>query len=194
MPILGIMASAISGNLGPVYNESDYESIQTVTLTSNQSSISFTSIPGTYKHLQVRGIARSSEAQPVTQCKLQFNSDTGSNYTFHALFGNGSSAASEGYGTGVVNGVTPVLRIPAATAASSLFGLTVIDILDYANTNKYKTVRSLNGYDSNGSGQVNLTSGLWTSTSAVTSIQITHQAGSAEFVQYSSLALYGIKG
>ena len=188
-PILGIWASQ---NYPRITNS--YESIQTITLSGNQNVISFTSIPGTFKHLQVRAIARSSEAQPATQAKLQFNSDTGQNYAFHALFGDGTSASSDGYGTGIVNGVTPVLRFPAATAASGLFGVTVIDILDYTNTNKYKTVRSLNGYDANGSGQINLTSGLWTSTSAVTSLQISHQGGSADFVQYSSFALYGIKG
>jgi hypothetical protein len=187
-PILGIFAS--QGRVAP----NSYESIQTVTLSGNQNVISFTSIPSTYKHLQVRAIARSSEAQLATQCKLQFNSDTGSSYTFHGFFGNGTSVTSDGYGTGVVNGVTPVLRIPAANAASNQFGATVIDVLDYQNTNKYKTVRSLNGYDSNGSGQIHLTSGLWTSTSAVTSLQISHQGGSADFVQYSSFALYGIKG
>jgi hypothetical protein len=76
------------------------------------------------------------------------------------------------------------------SAAASIFGAGIVDILDYANTNKYKTLRALAGVDFNGSGRVGLTSGLWQSTSAINAITL---EGSS-FVQYSSFALYGIKG
>jgi hypothetical protein len=67
----------------------------------------------------------------------------------------------------------------------------ICDVLDYANTNKFKTLRSLTGNDRNGSGSIWLDSGLWRSTSAITSIKFT--TGTA-FAQYSQFALYGIKG
>jgi len=176
MPILGITASSITGS-----TQTSYDSISTVTVGSGGSaSITFSSIPATYKHLQIRGIGLQTSANGFT---VQFNSDTGSNYSWHQLYGEGSIAQSNagatqtfmymGYGAG------------SATAPNPL----VTDILDYANTNKYKTLRSLSGNDLNGSGFIQLWSGNWRSTSAITSITIT-----ASFNQYSQFALYGIKG
>ena len=187
--ILGIVAS---GNYPRVTNS--YESIATVTVSSAVSSVSFSSIPSTYKHLQIRGIARSANSATAEQGKLQMNGDTSaSNYAFHSLKGNGSTASAEGYGTGVVAGVAGVFRITANTAGSNIFGVTVVDILDYTNTNKYKTVRILTGQDQNGSGDIQFNSGLWLNTSAVTSLTLTMQ-GSGNFMEYSQFALYGIKG
>ena len=185
--------AAIHGVGTPAVTNS-YESIATVTLGSAQSSIEFTSIPSTFKHLQIRGIARSANAATAEQGKLQMNGDTSaSNYAFHSLKGNGSAASAEGYGTGVVAGVAGVFRITANTAPANTFGVTVVDILDYANTNKYKTVRILTGQDQNGSGDIQFNSGLWLNTAAITSLNFTMQ-GSGNFMQYSQFALYGIKG
>jgi hypothetical protein len=78
---------------------------------------------------------------------------------------------------------------------ASDFAVAVIDILDYANTNKYKTYRVLSGVDTNGTspvGYVDFESALWLSTSAVNSITITLPSGN--YAQYSQFALYGIKG
>jgi hypothetical protein len=68
----------------------------------------------------------------------------------------------------------------------------VIDILDYANTNKYKTTRTLGGFDANGSGEQGLFSGLWMSATAVTSIDLI--ATSGNWTTDTRFALYGIKG
>jgi hypothetical protein len=70
----------------------------------------------------------------------------------------------------------------------------VIDILDYQSTNKNKTVRMLLGFDQNGSGQVSFISGLYFpgTIAAITSASLV--AGSGTFAQYSTAALYGIKG
>ena len=87
-PILGIIASQ---NYPRGYNQSDYESIATVTLSSSQSSISFTSIPSTYKHLQVRGILRGDRANTGEIVGVQYNGDTTSaNYVSHRLTGDGT--------------------------------------------------------------------------------------------------------
>jgi hypothetical protein len=67
---------------------------------------------------------------------------------------------------------------------------TVTDIIDYANTNKYKTLRSLGGTDRNGTGEIQLASGLWMNTTAISSIQITT---GANFTTTTQFALYGVK-
>ena len=178
--MLGILASQITGHL----STNSFESIQTVTLGSAASSVSFTSIPSTYKHLQIRFIANNASNSDV---KAQFNGDTTSNYARHYLYGDGSSAAA---GANAGDNAMSFGYVPNATA--NIFGAGIIDILDYANTNKYKTARSLAGNDKNGSGLIVLYSSLWQSTSAVTSISMFPGAGN--FNQYSSFALYGVKG
>lgn len=186
MPILGIMASAISGNV------SSYESIQTVTLSSNATSINFTSIPSTYTHLQIRGIARSTRSNTNNNLYVGLNGDTTTgNYNAHWLGGDGSAAS--GNQLSGVSGMGSIYSINvAATSTASVFAGIVIDILDYKNTNKYKTMRALSGYDANGSGNVGLFSGLWMNTAAVTSINLLTFYD--QYATYSSFALYGIKG
>jgi hypothetical protein len=187
MPILGIIASA------NFRVPTSYESIATVTVGSGGSaSVSFTSIPSTYTHLQIRGISKTDRANRFGDTfNVRFNSDTGSNYAWHELYGNGASATAGG---GTTASFMRLGRTSAVDAAiNDIFGAQVIDILDYANTNKYKTTRSLDGDDLNGEGFVGIWSGLWQSTSAVTSITLIPNLGT-NWVQYTQFALYGIKG
>lgn len=166
-----------------------YESIATVTVgAGGASSVDFTSIPSTYKHLQIRMIARGNYAGSDDDIKATFNSDT-SNAANHGLYGTGSSAAAYAATTGLPN----IGRFAGAGSSANVFGVSVADILDYTNTNKYKTVRSLCGVDNNGAGIVLLESSLWLNTSAITSINLKPVSGTA-FNQYSSFALYGVKG
>jgi hypothetical protein len=191
-PMLGIMASSISGSKAVT---SSYESIATTTVGSGgQSTVTFSSIPSTYKHLQVRGIARnsSSTANDIEGFLVQYNSDTGANYSRHSLLGNGSSASA---GSAVSDVKMYSGYSPTNGSTSNVFNGFVIDILDYANTSKYKTQRVLIGDETNNSANSNvgLWSGLWQNTAAINSITF-YSTGSANFVQYSSFALYGIKG
>jgi len=158
-----------------------YESIATVTVGAGGSStISFTSIPSTYKHLQLRAFIDSSASDGYMS--LRFNSDTtSSNYRYHYLQGNGGSATA---GTGANAAYFP-------NTGGTDGGAAIMDILDYQNTNKYKTVRILNGWDSNGSGIISLASNLWLSTSAIDTITLTNTGMTPQ--QYSSFALYGVK-
>jgi len=193
--ILGILDSggAAAGAAGT------YESIATVTVGSGgAANVEFTSIPATYKHLQIRGIARANRATyGADTIRLTFNSDTGANYASHRFLGDGASAyanasTSQNYiqfgdSVGTNNG-------PGAGNV----GASVLDILDYANINKYKTIRLLAGVDVNGTvatfgGVVGLTSGLWQNTNAITSIKLVVETG-IDFIQYTQFALYGIKG
>ena len=187
-PMLGIMASAAMGS-----KQSSYESIATVTVGSGGSSYAeFTSISSSYKHLQIRVLARSNSTGDVNDdCSLQYNSDTGSNYVSHALNGNGT-AVTAGYNAAA--STNRLLKTAGPDASANVFGGGVIDILDYTNTNKYKTARGLGGIDTNGTGGViSLESMLWLNTNAITSIKIAPRFGTL-WVEYSTFALYGIKG
>jgi hypothetical protein len=189
-PILGIYASQISGHL--FAPSGAYDSIATVTLGSAQSSITFSSIPSTYTHLQIRWLAKTSYAALGDYGIARLNGDTtGTNYRSHTLYGTGAGAFAE-----TTVSQFNITAIPGNTNAS-MFGVGVMDILDYANTNKYKTTRTLLGYDQNtastNGGYVSLNSSLWMSTSAVNEITISPGVG-PNFVQYSQFALYGVKG
>ena len=178
------VAGLFAGGVPPIVL-GDYESIQTVNGTGSSGTISFTSIPSTYKHLQIRVVAQYSTASE-TGARIRLNSDTGSNYAYHELYGTGSGAGAAGYSSQTYMG-----DMVYVTAINSSIGGAVIDILDYANTNKYKTVRSLCGGDNNGSGYVQLVSGLWQNTSAISNIEIYIAANS--FTTGSKFALYGVK-
>ena len=191
MPIFGITASSnMSTKL------TDFFQIATTTLGSAQSSIEFTSIPADYTHLQIRGLVRvqSSGGVDGDNLKMQFNSDTATNYSRHGLVGSGATATSFGAASASFAGVGVALR---SAALANNFSVSIIDILDYANTNKYKTTRAISGYDNNGTGSYPgyaiLYSGNWRSTSAITSIKLTTDADGTNFLQYSSFALYGVK-
>ena len=186
-PILGILASST------LVSTNSYSSIQTIDAAGGgSSSLTFTSIPGTYKHLQIRGIARDTGTTYGTGLRLalRMNSDTATNYTDHFIRGQGASAVA----SGAANQDRMYMSYYPGSASSNTqrYGVTVIDILDYADTNKYKTVRALSGDDLNGSGTAAFSSGLWRSTSAITSIELL--PNDVAFAQYSSFALYGIKG
>lgn len=174
-----------------------FESIATVSVGSGGSaSVEFTSIPNTFTHLQIRYIARTNRGTfGVESFKINVgvsSADTGANYTRHFLLGDGSSAAayadtSATYWEGVND---------LGTTTGGSFGAGVIDILDYANTNKYKTMRKLGGVDVNGTvggvgGAISLVSSVWMSTSAIGYIKIAGMLNNLQ--QYSHFALYGIK-
>jgi hypothetical protein len=197
-PVYKLSASSVTGrtNYGsmlagnPAYAiPTDFESIATTTLGTNTASVTFSSIPATYTHLQIRFIARDTRAVILEGYKIQFNGDTAGNYSDHTLYGDGSSAGAFSNTSATFMSPYP---IASANATASVFGISVVDILDYANTNKYKTIRSLSGVDNNGDGVVGFSSGNWRNTDAVTSITVGAQVG--DWVEYSSFALYGIKG
>lgn len=173
-----------------------FESIATVVVGSGgSSSISFTSIPSTYKHLQVRAMLSTVQGTDRGNSALyaRFNSDTTSNYNWHQLKGNGSSVSSGGAG-----GENAIYGSDTwySGGVSGVFGVMIMDILDYTDTSRYKTVRILNGFDSNsattGNTSIALNSGLWLSTSAINTITIPNNG--FNFKEYSHFALYGIRG
>jgi hypothetical protein len=171
-----------------------FESIATATGTGSSSEIVFSSVPSTYAHLQIRYMARSTFGDSGVDIMCQVNSDTGNNYSWHRLAGD-SSTVSAADATSQSR-IGRIGQIPAATQGANIMGTAVIDLLDYKSTNKYKTFISLYGFDSNGgvdiySSNAGITSGLWQSTNAVTSIKLYLTQGN--FTTTSIFALYGIK-
>jgi hypothetical protein len=179
------MLNTIAAIYGTGAVAGNYESISTTTVgAGGSSSISFTSISSSYTHLQLRLLCRNTVG--LTGISMIFNSDSGANYARHRLSGNGATASAAAATSATFMGLGD------QPTTASTFYTSVVDILDYANTNKNKTVRVLYGYDENGAGEVGIRSNLWTSTSAITSITISSDANN--FAQYSQFALYGIKG
>jgi hypothetical protein len=169
----------------------DFESIATVTVGSGgAANIEFTSIGTDWQHLQLRGLLRTTTANTgLDDVRLQLNSVTTTSYAYHTLEGNGSSAsASNGSSLSSIGRAT---YAPRANATASAFLGIVVDILDYAASSKTRVVRTLAGADLNGSGAVLVGSGFLNSTTAVSSIKLFPEANN--FVQYSTLALYGVK-
>jgi hypothetical protein len=181
--------SSASNSATPFINAA-FESIATATGTGTSGTVTFSSIPSTYKHLQIRINGRSDYAGTNVQLAMRLNSDTGTNYSTHNIVGIGSSTGTT---TGSANtNYIEAGQFAGSTLLASSYGVSVIDILDYENTNKFKTTRSLSGFEGNGSGQIIFSSGSWRSTSAVTTISLL--AGAGNWTTLSSFALYGIKG
>ena len=185
MPILGIIASQNYSRFTPT---GSYDALASFTVPSGGvSTITFAGLPtgGQYAHLQLRLISRNTTSNNQS-LKLIFNSDSGSNYSYHRLYGTGS-----GTGADATANASFVL-IGVETNTSSTFGTSITDILDYQSISKFKTTRSLTGWENNSDGRLFFLSGNWRNTSAINSITITPESNS--FAQYSQFALYGVRG
>ena len=185
MPILGVIAS--STRQGQVVPDTGamFPLGMVQVGSGGASTITFSSIPQTYKHLQVRYIAKNTVANYFVSA--QFNSDTGTRYANHYLTGNGTSASA--------TAATGDTRLYFPRTNTSNFSGGILDILDYTSTNKNKTTRSIGGFDANGSGNVDFNSGLWMPASLgsgnITRIDFLLDAGN--YAQHTQFALYGIK-
>jgi hypothetical protein len=153
------------------------------------ASVSFSSIPSTFTHLQVRFFARSTYNNAGSSVNLYYslNSDGATNYSQHTLRGDGATVFASGNANQTV--MFAGAGIADAGSTASVFSGGILDLLDYANTNKYKTARLLNGFDRNGGGQAVFSSGNWRSTSAVTTLTLSTDSNWAEFSRFD---LYGI--
>jgi hypothetical protein len=162
--------------------------------TTGVTVLTFSNIPQTYKHLQLRGYSRSANSAISDSIYLgNFKGDSvNSNCAYHYMYATGG-----GVGVGAYTSQTYVVAgfIPAANTTSGIFGASVTDILDYTNVNKNKTIKSISGWDDNSSqsGQpyVNMHSGvsLYLGTSPMTSLSIYVNNSFAVGTRYD---LYGI--
>ena len=185
MPIpLGIFATAGAGGAGG----SAFELISTQVLTSSAASVTFSSIPATYKHLQIRMVTKTGAAFTDQWAFMQMNSDTGSNYAYHRIQGNGGSVFSNS-GTSRTN---MIVSLQSTSRDSNLgWSVAIADLLDYSSASKNTTMRSLTGMV-DAANLIGLYSGLWMNTATVSSLNLFPESGS--WLTGSRFSLYGIKG
>ena len=167
---------------------SEYLISSTVVGATPAASVEFPDLDnyhGVYRHLSIVLTGRTDRVSTSDSFQIQFNSDSGSNYSYHRLFGNGSVVDSEGNSSQTVIDLN---RVAGSSAASDIFGAAVIDILDAFNTNKYTTIRNLSGVTGS---SINLDSGLWQNTAALTVIKVMPGAGS-NWLEGSRFSLYGV--
>jgi hypothetical protein len=172
----------------------DFELIQTSVLGSNTPSVTFTLTSlhqSSYKHLQLRAIARTTDNQAYADLYLRFNGDTATNYGWHYVSGTGSGSPSSGWAssqTGIFVG-----RASGNTATTNNFSAATTDIIDAFSSNKNKVTRMIGGEIDSSYMQTLTTSGLWSNTAAVTSITLFSNQG-GNLVAGTRLSLYGIRG
>jgi hypothetical protein len=156
-----------------------YEPIATYTFPGGTNSTTFTSIPSTYTDLRLV-ISYQLSGELV---QARFNSDTGSNYSCTNFYANGSSAASNRRSN------FTEARLGIENVNSTSQGVLTVDFFDYSNTAIYKTFLSR---CSNAAQEVNERVGLWRSTSAISTIQVSTFNGSWNFSSGDQVTLYGI--
>ena len=181
---LGVLAASGAGGAAPAF-----ESIATA--AGSGSSVTLSSIPSTYSHLQIRGVNYFTGSD-YRWLGIRMNGDTGNNYSAHWMLGDSNSNV---YANGTAS--YDNVRYWNSLVPSSDYGIAfIIDILDYASTSKYKTVKIFAGQNDNNAdnaGLVYLGSGLWQSTAAISSLTFLNSTGSFSPTG-TTWGLYGIKG
>ncbi|CAB4140028.1 hypothetical protein UFOVP404_5 [uncultured Caudovirales phage] len=157
---------------------STYEPIATSTLGSNQTTVTFSSIAGTYTDIIVVIDATSTGDNVLARV----NGDTGNNYSFTRLSGNGTSATS------ARGSNTNYLNFDGAAYLTTGRSTWVIQFMNYSNTTTNKTIISRGN---NAAVGVDANINLWRSTSAITSISFI--ATSNAYQTGSTFTLYGVK-
>lgn len=193
MPIFGAIASSTRQGLP----NNSYFSLATTLVSSGGSSVvEFTSIPSTYKHLQIRMHARASVNAHVTTF-IRFNGNSSNLYSGAEFYGTASGLIDSGQTVGE-NQITYGPFQPGGSQATGIFGFAVMDIYEYANTSMNKTILGWNGYENNSSAfspsasHLLLRCGTWNNTAAISSISLTPSSG--VWAEHSRFSLYGIKG
>lgn len=182
--------SAASNSVTPELPPS-FESIATFTPNGTQT-VSFTSIPSTYKSLQLRVSLVGSGNNSTF---LRMNNDTGSNYIWHNIsagYSSGTAVKTLGGSTG-----TDLIALSGAAYASAdptYPTVFIVDIAEYASTSKLKTTRSIVGTNRNNTAnsEISILSGTWRSTSAINRVDFFFN-GATAFNSGSTVALYGVK-
>ena len=191
MAIVSIKSKLKSGSFlvgNEAYDPAGYWSIASAVGTGSSNTITFDSIPSGYKHLRLVGYTYGSGGG-ASNARITFNSDSSSNYAIHQLYGDGTSVTATGYAS---QAYAHYSVYNSSVGSANGIPITIVDILDYGSTSKYKTLRALSGSDNNGSGRVYIYSGLWMSSSAITRIDLKNEDAS-NWSTSTRYALYGIK-
>ena len=176
--------SMLAGN--SAYSPPMFESIASAVGTGASATITFSSIAGTYKSLQIRLSGNTSTTQNAWGLRVN-GSSTVADYYAHKLAGDGTTVTAAAYSA------NSYIRLGDTSGVAANQNVAIIDIHDYALTTNKKTVRSLTGNDNNGGvNLITLGSGLYRQTTAITSLSIF--SASADWATTTTVALYGIKG
>jgi hypothetical protein len=163
-----------------------YQLIEAKTLGSSATSVTFSSIPGTYTDLKLVYSARSDRAgQTAELLAISFNGTT-TNYARRVLEGNGSSAGTYG------DPIRSFGIVPASTATSNIFSNGEIYIPNYLSSNDKSYSGDGTAENNATSANIDLDANIWNNSAAITSIAISTY-NSNNLLQYSSFYLYGIK-
>jgi len=158
-----------------------YTPIARTTLSSAAASVTFSSISGSYTDLiLVSNLGGSVSGEAV---RIQINSDSGSNYSYTAMRGNGTSATSERATSATSLRISTGVGVTTNTSDLT----TITNLQNYSNTTTFKTLISRAGQAANGTES---SVGLWRSTSAINAIQVSNTNGN--IVAGSTFTLYGI--
>ena len=161
------------------------EAIATTYLEADAAGITFSSIPATYEHLQLRCSFRT-DGTNRSDVTMTFNSDTGAGqYSSHRIIAYGGTATGGGWGS-----LTGMLGVSASAgdAYATDYSSVIVDVLDYANTNKNTTCKMFSAAKTSANFDIFVTSGLWDDTDAVHTITLD---GSYDLRRGSSVTLYG---
>lgn len=184
---MGLLGAAAGGGEVP----SGFDLLETVEVSTPVTSIDLTGLSAyatDYEHLQLRmALIRDQNATSVGNLDVRFNSDNGNSYVHRALLGYGSvvSKANTSDDSIVVED-----SMPARTQNGNA-GIVIMDILDFASTNKYKTTLAISGGLASAEKTVGLQSGQWRNTSAISSINLPDAQG---YYTGTRVSLYGLKG
>jgi len=149
------------------------------TLAVAAASITFGSIPATYRDLRL--VVTATNGLTTNGFRLTLNSDTGANYSQVVMYGNGSSATS------ATDGPNYIYLNDFVAASTTEVTLSTVDIMDYSATDKHKTVLERGN---RAGASVAASASRWASTAAVTTVQI--NTGGGTIAAGSTFALYGV--
>lgn len=180
--LLGILNSQAAG----AGAASAYELIEGQTLTSNTSSVEFSSIPQDYQSLQLRMTVRADGGGSTNQAYIRFNGNSSSVYANVFLFGLSSTASASNFKQGWGN----LEKITSTVAGANYFASYVLDVFDYASTTKYTQTMYMGG--ENNISAMYMGGFVYSNTSAVTSLEVS--ASDGDLAAGSEIALYGLKG
>jgi hypothetical protein len=188
MPIpLGVLAVAGAGAAAGA----GYDLLETTILSTTTASVTFSSLDSysAYKHLQIRAVMKDNAGSTnLNRMDVRFNSDQGSNYTYHYLNGTGSNVGSS---AGTAQSRLQFFDVIGGGSNNLRYGSIILDILDFNNASKNKTVRGFGGGFVASENDISLSSGVWLNTNAITSIEI---FGNFNYAAGSRFSLYGIGG
>jgi hypothetical protein len=182
------LGSSASSASSAVTTANNYASIASASGDGTATAVLFTNIPQNYKNLQIRYQARSIRAFVGEGWYIRFNGDSSASYYGHYAYVT-ESAGGASYGTNGAGTTVDLPTIPGASAASNMPGVGIADINNYASSEQFKTVKSIGGYDNNGSTSfLYLNVYTWQSYSPVTTIQVLSNGG---LVTGSRIELFG---